>query len=37
VSAPTSEIGVTVVRFHANGSGAKGAFKAAKVLKQYGS
>lgn len=35
--APTSEIGVTVVMFHPNEPGAKGAFNAAEVLKKYGS
>jgi hypothetical protein len=35
VYAPTSEVGVTVVMFHANEAGAKGAFNAAEVLKKY--
>ena len=35
--APTSEIGVTVVMFHANEPGAKDAFNAAQVLQKYGS
>ena len=35
--APTSEIGVTVVMFHANEPGAKSAFNAAQVLAKYGS
>ncbi len=37
VYAPTSEIGVTVVMFHPNEAGAKGAFNAAEVLNKYGS
>ena len=32
---PTSNVGVTVVMFHANEPGANGAFVAANVLKQY--
>ncbi len=34
--APTAQIGVTVVMFHANEAGAKGAFNAAEVLKKQG-
>ncbi|UXS01118.1 hypothetical protein [Agrobacterium tumefaciens] len=32
--APTAQIGVTVVMFHSNEAGAKGAFSVAEVLKQ---
>ena len=32
---PTADVGVTVVMFHANDPGAKGAFDAEKVLKKY--
>ena len=35
VRAPTAGAGVTVVMFHANEPGAKGAFEAAQVLRQY--
>ncbi|TBC99000.1 hypothetical protein ELH07_09555 [Rhizobium ruizarguesonis] len=34
--APTASIGVTVIMFHANEAGAKGAFDAAEVLKKNG-
>lgn len=34
--APTAQIGVTVVMFHANEAGAKGAFNAAEVIKKNG-
>lgn len=34
--APTAQIGVTVVMFHANEAGAKGGFDAAEVLKKKG-
>jgi hypothetical protein len=37
IYAPTSEIGVTVLMFHPNEAGAKGAFNAAELLKKYGS
>ena len=37
VYAPTSEIGVTVIMFHSNEAGARGAFNAAEVLKKYSS
>jgi hypothetical protein len=33
---PTTDVGVTVVMFHANDPGAKDAFDAAAVLKKYG-
>lgn len=36
VYAPTASIGVTVIMFHANEAGAKGAFNAAEVLKNNG-
>lgn len=36
VYAPTAQIGVTVVMFHANEAGAKGAFDAEDVLKRQG-
>jgi hypothetical protein len=34
--APTAQIGVTVIMFHANEAGAKGAFNAAEVIKKNG-
>lgn len=34
--APTAQIGVTVIMFHANEAGARGAFDAAEVLKKQG-
>lgn len=34
--APTAQIGVTVVMFHANEAGSKGAFDAAEVIKKNG-
>ena len=34
--APTASVGVTVVMFHANEPGARGAFDAAEVLKKQG-
>ncbi|AYG73606.1 hypothetical protein [Rhizobium sp. CCGE532] len=34
--APTAQIGVTVIMFHANEAGAKGAFNAGEVLKKQG-
>lgn len=36
VYAPTAQIGVTVVMFHGNEAGAKGAFDAAEVIKKNG-
>jgi hypothetical protein len=36
VDRPTTDVGVTVVMFHADEPGAKGAFDAAAVLKKYG-
>ena len=36
IYAPTSEIGVTVIMFHPNEPGAKGAFNSAEVLKRLG-
>jgi hypothetical protein len=35
IHAPTAGAGVTVLMFHANEPGAKGAFEAAQVLRQY--
>jgi hypothetical protein len=32
---PTSNVGVTVIMFHADEAGAKDAFEAEQVLKQY--
>ena len=32
---PTADVGVTVIMFHANEPGAKGAFDAVEVLKKY--
>jgi hypothetical protein len=36
VMAPTADVGVTVIMFHASDAGAKGAFDASEVLEKYG-